>query len=422
MALAAVDEPHVFDSLYYTIGTVTPNAAPGALAGRGVVFYQSYPTVARGTTDATGKFTINIFDNGKIKPIDPLNSYLVAVEKGSDNWGSKPKTVTLDQKGWITVNLSLEAGVGPGGSTEAADDGWIYNTYITRDGPALTDTITLHWSYNTGSPVPGTSEVWEYKGTGTPFTSETTVWGAGPIATFAAGETQYTVTGIHVRDGQNAYYRVVPAGRSQSQIFGDDGVKAYNKRTVGKVDLDLSTQYNSWVNPFNINYIDIPTLLGDQLLEGDQMFWWDQPTQGYQMATKVGSSWTAVHNFEFGDGFFLYVTPAHYAAYVPSTNPARVCLVGTVGNFVGGIVKNLGTKYNLVGYPYPVVQTAPAVGLAGREGDQIFRWNASSQGFTMSTNVGGTWNDLSVASFEVGSGKFYYCPTNVGAYDWNFTF
>jgi len=399
---AARPEPHIFDALYMIVGSVEANGAPGGATGRKVVFYSSYPNTVYDTIES-GKYTINIYDNMNVA-IDPLGTYYIAVEQAGDGYGATPESFTLSSNGWMQKNLRLVAGAGPGASTEAADDGWIISTDIQR----VSGHARLLWAYN------GTAEadIWRASGeAGTAFTSETS--GYIKIVSNTSG-TQYDDTALAVGSGKNAYYRVVPAGVAQANIFGSNSGKAYNKRTVGKADIYLAQQYNAICYPFNLNYIDIPTLIGTQLLEGDQVHWWNQPTQAYQMATKVGSSWSATHSVEFADGFFVYITPAH--------SPLYLTLVGIVNNFAPNIKKPLKTQYNLVGYPYPVIHNGSQVGFAPREGDQLHKWNAAGQAFTMSTYVSGNWNNIGVTTFEVGAGKFYYAPANQGPYDWQLVF
>jgi hypothetical protein len=394
-------EPHVFDALYLIVGRVSAGGAPGGLTGRKVVFYQSYPTTVA-VTLTTDRYALNIYDNSQVQ-INPSNTYYVAVEKGADGWGADPVTVNLRPEGWNEVNLTLAAGAGPGGTTEGPDDGQINNTTIER----LSDgRIKLTWSYN---GIPPGAQVWKMR--------------AGADSQFSNTVTAYsgiwTGTGTEHIDPAftgSAYYRVVPGGVTQPDIFGNaPGGQPYNKRTMGKVDITLGQEYNSIGYPFNANYIGVADLMGNQLAEGDQIHWWDQPAQSYRLITRPAGGWPTGHNFEFGDGFFVYIVPA-----TPPTPPRTptLTMVGLVGNFAAGVKKNLEQQYNLIGYPYPVIRSAVDAGFAAREGDQIHKWNQPGQGFTMTTFVGASWSDLGLTNFSVGEGKFYYIPTTGTAYDW----
>jgi len=400
--------------------------------GKSIIFQEGQ------TQEVTSKLTLK----GQSSPISLLTLRSPSV---SQQWHINPKSSTgtrevsyvdvrdsvNDDTVWISAEASIDSGnnvrwffygAPPFPSSEAADDGWIYNTQITRLGSTAADGIRLTWDYNGAT----SAEVWEYKGAGIPFTSETT--GYIEISPkINSPINSYDVPGILVRDGQNAYYRVVPGDLTQSQIFGSSEGKAYNKRTVGKVDITIeAAEYNAISYPFNSSSIDIPTLMGGQLSEGDQVHWWEwnQSPQAYLLSTKVGSGWSAAHTFGFGDGLFIFIKPANYALYNSTTNPARLCLVGLVDNFAPTIIKSLGIEYNLVGYPYPIVRNGNQVGFAPTEGDQIHKWiaTASPQTFTLTTYVSGNWNNIGITTFEVGSSKFYYRKPVNGATNWNFVF
>lgn len=101
-------EPHVFDALYFVVGSVTANGTPPSpVAGRKVVFYKDSPATAiEATIDSNNKFVLNIYDNLMI-PIDPASTYYVAIEKDNNNWGADPIPVTLKAEGWNNVNIIL---------------------------------------------------------------------------------------------------------------------------------------------------------------------------------------------------------------------------------------------------------------------------------------------------------------------------
>lgn len=416
LAGQALAEAHVFDALYFVIGTVNRNGAPNPVDGRKVVFYQSYPAVVRATVgpplSASGKFAINIYNNDQIR-INPGETYYVAVERDPtlDNWGADSVSVQITKEGWNEVTLNLAEGAGPGGSTEGPDDGLINNTRIERTSDGR---IKLLWNYN--DPSITSADIFRMVNeTDSQFSADPGAY--APITPTSITGTEFIdefepPSRIRVGDGKAYYYRVVPAG--VTDIFGTDPVtgKAYNKRTVGKVDIRLGDEYNSICYPFNKNYIGVVELMGDQLSEGDQIHWWERSAQTYRILTKLSSGWSADHNFEFGDGFFVYLVPGG----VPRS--VKLTLVGIVDNFATGITKPLGLEYTLIGYPYPVVRDAGAAGFAPREGDQLHIWRVDSQRFFITTYVGSAWNDLSLINLSVGEGKFYYIPEDRTAYDW----
>jgi hypothetical protein len=367
MAGTALAADPVFDPLYMVVGSVDRNGAPGAVDGRQVVFYQSYPTVVRATIGPTlnpsGRYALNIFDNGDIR-MESSNIYYVAVERASDNWGARPVAIQLSPEGWARVDLRLEEGVGPGISTEAPDDGMINNTRIER----MTDgRLKILWSYN--DPGVTQADLFRYipAAPEMQFSVDTSQY--LPINSSPVSGTEFIddPADIRVADGKCAYYRVVPAGVPPANIFGTDPAsgRAYNKRTAGKTDIRLGEEYNSLSYPFNSAYISVTDLMGGQLSEGDQIHWWDGGAQTYRIITRLGSGWPAGHNFEFGDGYFIYIVPSETS----TPRSVNLTLVGVVDNFLPGITKPLGAGYSLLGYNYPVVRNGSTAGFAAREGE-----------------------------------------------------
>ena len=394
------------------VGKVNRNGAPNPVDGRKVVFYQSYPTVVRATVgppfSTSGQFALNIYDNKLIDldpTMDPNATYYVAVERDpTDNWGADPVPVTLALEGWNKVELNLEEGAGPGGTTEGPDDGLINETRIERMAEGR---IKLYWNYNGAT----NADIWRMEaGTDSQFSEDTA--GYDKLTAVPLTGTEWEDPDLRVADQRTTYYRVVPGGVVRPDIFGVDPVtlQAYNKRTVGKVDLKLGNEYNSVCYPFNSAYIDVPTLMGNQLSEGDQIHWWDQPAQTYRIVTKL-SEWPAGHSFGFAEGFFIYLVPPDREEYLT--------LVGLVDNFAAGVTVPLGEEYTLIGYPFPVLRDAVTAGFAPRDGDQIHVWPWIAQAFSISTYVTGPgWTDLGMTGFSVGEGEFYYIPEGAATYNW----
>ncbi|MBN2057380.1 MAG: hypothetical protein JW782_01105 [Candidatus Saganbacteria bacterium] len=443
---AAVAQP-IFDAMYFVRGEVSRNGAPNPVDGRTVVVYSSYPTGARIRVgppfSASGYYELNIFDNEDFRPVSGT-TYYVAIEQDPtlDTWGADPVPFTLTTEGWNRVNLTLTDGGGPGGVTEGPDDGLINGSTISRlDSGA----IRLDWSYNGAINAviwrmeadPATDE----------FSNNTDLYGSGPVAgpfTLAAGETTWTDPDTHTGDGRTFYYRIVPDGVARADIFGTDGGgMAYNRRTLGKTDLSLVEGYNLLCYPFNSATIDIPTLIGNQLLIGDQIHWWNLGagigTQGYMLTTRLTAGttsdhWSAPHNFQFGEGFFIYIVPGpDLVPALPSRGSVQLTFVGLVDNFATGLQIPLVREYNLIGYPCPVVRTVNAAGFVPREQDQVHIWYPdasrippppparSAQAFWISTLVGSDWNYPDAVNLTVGEGKFYYIPTDSASYDWTLT-
>jgi hypothetical protein len=290
----------------------------------------------------------------------------------------------------------------PPSHTEGPDDGLIKNTRIERTSDGK---IKLYWQLNGAA----NADIWRMSGNSpTEFSNNTILYdriNSAPIV--APPEFEDAPSKVRVGDGKDAYYRVVPGGTLQANIFN----AALNKRTVGKVDIHLGSAYNFVGYPFNAATIDIPTLIGIQLREGDQVHWWDQAGQSYGLATKT-ASWPSPHTFNLADGLLVYLTG--------SGRTENLTLVGLVDNFITtGVSKSLGSRYNLVGYPYPVVRLASDIGLSPQEGDQIHIWDWATQNFRMTTYVGGAWGDVGLTRFNLAEGKFYY---KLAPETWNLRF
>lgn len=409
-------EAHVFDAFYPVYGVIDDGGCPGLtpFAGKKVVFYQSYPTYVEDSNiiPGTGEYTINIFDNIEVD-IDPNVTYYIAVEKAADGWGADPVEVHITSEGWNKVDLTLALGAGPGGDVEGPDDGLIRNTIIERFG----DHVKISWIYNGAT----NAKIWRMSaGPDGEFSNVASSYDViDPIQPPLTG-TEWEDTSALIGDGNNYYYRVVPGGTNQSEIH----LGTNNKKSVGKIDITLNGEgkYSFCSYPFNAAYIDLPTLIGDQLELEDQIHWWDsnaQPSPLYNIITKLAGGWNAVHNFELGEAFLVYLSPQE-----PARTDVKVTLVGLVNNYTAGVSKPLGLGYNLIGYSHPVIKDAAAAGFTPNADDQIHSWIDTGGGiwaYEFATNISGSgW--MGNTTFEVGEGKFYYIPSNRNPYDWTIDF
>jgi|GEM_PF-2819388 len=303
------------------------------------------------------------------------------------------------------------------GETEAADDGDINQTRIER----FNGHIKLYWNYNNTNVT--AADIWRYNaGVDGGFVVETSVYVkiAGPISA-----TEWEDNAAIVGDGNNYYYRVIPSGTPQANIMDPP----LNKRTMGKVDVKLvaESKYTFVSYPFNAAVINMQDLIGDQLRHKDQVHWWDPnalPAPAYNIITKVQNAWDSDHDFQFGEGFLVYLWPT-----LPPGTPRQdvyLTLVGLVGNFAPDVKVYLGDEYYLVGYPYPVVRNALTAGFAPRHKDQIHMWTTDpadlSQEFAIATYVTSAWDELSLTEFALGESKFHYVHPDNDPYDWILTF
>ena len=306
------------------------------------------------------------------------------------------------------------SGTSEGGETDIipgseTDNGVIFTTRIAFvPVSGASDRVRLSWAYREGSGVTQV-DIWKLAGANISFSTED----ASPLVWIKLNDagvagTTYDDNAERKQDGRNAYYRIVPVGTSRAQLFGNSASGIPNNaRTVAKVDVGIGVGYNLITYPLNADtnadtsVYTVGSFFDNQLREGDQVHFWNQGAQRYAIATKVGASLNLEHAFSLGEGFFVYCG---------SAGLTNLSLLGVVGSFVAGTEKLLGSNYNLLGYPYPVVRSAGGIGIVGAEGDQLHRWDPVAQKFEIATFVGGAWNHLAMVNFGLGEGKFYYLP------------
>ncbi|HTY13022.1 MAG TPA: hypothetical protein VMD02_02410 [Candidatus Omnitrophota bacterium] len=171
----------------------------------------------------------------------------------------------------------------------------IQNTKIARVGRD----IELSWDYNPAYPVESV-DIWVLSGENIEFARTASRFS---LVNRLAG-TSYKETLFKFGDGQNCYYRIVPAGTSKDQIFDD----TLNDRTVGKVDLKLKQGFNLIALPLLPQAGNrVTDIFTDQLKEGDQVVYFDNKEKDYRTATYSVKGWDLSRAFSIfaGQGFFV---------------------------------------------------------------------------------------------------------------------
>jgi len=118
-----------------------------------------------------------------------------------------------------------------------------------------------------------------------------------------------------------------------------------------------------------------------------------------------------------GKGFYLFPTAGGTVTFV-----GEVTLSST--NTLTG-----GSKFSLVGSPYPAAMSLTALGLTGRDGDIVYRYSTTANKLSPVTYVADYgWYDDSAPNggpvvgpnLNVGEGIFYFNPSS--AFDWKQSF
>lgn len=404
-------EPHVFMGIHWITGEVVrgtgvPLTVP--LDGRDAVFYISgSDPLSDGlrlvaTTSNEGKFVFNPFYNRDIPVTLEADLYSAAVIRGLDDYGADPETITLDPAGHNYVRLTLEEGAGPG-SNELLDTGWIRNTTIVREG----NDIRLSWDYD---PTRGPTDVMIYalSGPAAEFVADPVRFLPVDSRAISAGTTTYVHTGA-AYDGNNIYYRVVPATLiSGTTVLSDEN----NSITAGKVETKTSDGggYVFVALPFQEDRMSLASVISDQISAVGSMFlWWD----GAKYGTSTFSSgiWTQDHDLQIGEGFLIYTDPG--------VAEETIALTGRFGTLALPVVRPITAGYNLIAFPYPMVKYAADIGItAPSAGDMVQKWDKTAQSLSVSTYSGG-WSDLDITRFELAESKFYYTDSE---FSWTIVF
>jgi hypothetical protein len=309
----------------------------------------------------------------------------------------------LDMKGQSVIGESADGRVGLGGiygllSTAEApviisDAGLIHNTWIERrpDG-----TIRLHWDYTPGIV---SADIWRLSGDGRAFTSDTGEWPGAAIGV-GVGATQFDDPTVRAMDGNNAYYRVVPAGTPQPNIFGSDPASGtpYNERTVGKIDVSLAANDLQLISMPMYSVPASETLSG-QIPAGQEVTLYPQSGGGLDALPFRAGALAGDFDIIPNRGFWIQ-------------NDATARVITFVGRFINVETRDIA-NLDLTGNPLPLDIESGVLG--GGDSDLIY---PQSGGGLNVIRYSGGW----VSPFTIGIGQgFWYQTTGSRAWDVNLT-
>ena len=308
----------------------------------------------------------------------------------------------LDMKGQSVIGVSGDGRVGLGGiygllatgeAPPVSDAGLIRNTWIERlpDG-----TIRLHWEYTPGII---SADIWRLSGDGQAFTSDTGDWPGAAIGA-GVGATQFDDPTIRAMDGDNAYYRVVPAGTALADIFGSDPASGtpYNERTVGKIDVSLAANELQLVS-MPMYSVPASEALGGQIPAGQEVTLYPQSGGGLDALPFRAGALAGDFDILPNRGFWIQ-------------NDANARTITFVGRFINVETRDIA-NLDLTGNPLPLSIESAVLG--GGDGDLIY---PQSGGGLNVIGYSGGW----VSPFTIGIGEgFWYQTTGTRSWDVNLT-
>ncbi|OGC11788.1 hypothetical protein A3K48_04780 [candidate division WOR-1 bacterium RIFOXYA12_FULL_52_29] len=439
----AAQSPTPYPAAYWVNGALQKDASslPPALDGFKLYFYKApsngfVPTFdyAVASSDASGNFSLNALEDLGLTPLTQATYYFGAQKKDFTvggvlrSWGINETPIAISQadidSGYKNLAAALTTLVEGAGLVPSGE---FSGMTISREGDAPGSNINVVWD---PAKFGGTNpKIFVMTGNGWGQYSKEfvpNVWyqvfdgnalvGGYPahFGSFTVNTTTYTLTHnaqvgtVGSTSSPEVYYKGYAGtvtGGSPDDLPAFAGAPA-----VGKTNILLRDEYNAICYPLRTIDYSLGNIIGDQMQTGDQIHYWDYTSQGYQLLTKT-TGWPA-HTFQTIEGMFVYLVKGPTARYEYLT------MVGNAGGFVTDPTVNFGDKYNLTGYPYPLRKTAPEVGIIPTEGDQLHQWDSAGQTFALTTFVGGSWNDLSVATFNLANGKFYYVPVGNAKTPW----
>jgi len=310
----------------------------------------------------------------------------------------------------------------PGG---VVDTGRIRGTWIERTGTG----VTLHWGFDSlgATDVKIYYRRGAYSATATDYGNDLTSAGALPGTTTSAPH-----NGI-LNDGNNYFYRVVPAIASRSDIMN----LAHNSITVAKMDFNTTTGYNV----FNLSLSQYPDdysiqkVIGDQLtytrtsgtsiLPGDEILSYGTREVRFLSATySAPGSWA-------GDQIKLYLLKDFVIRIREgNTSPRNVSIVGRLPNapysyrvFEGynGFGLSLADKTIIdAGFVGDSIGSGvPFSGTITVLGDEIYRYVRPSFLSVIYSSL--TWGPApSLFNLEANKGYYYRRRAGKREFDWLF--
>jgi len=334
------------------------------------------------------------------------------------------------------------------------DNGLIYNTKIVRLGDAAQSDIQISFR----STQETSANIFRLSGTASEFATTANVWKLiaqnVPIPNTNVSDTIWTentnkyapagtiVSKVLVANGNNAYYRVVPAAplNITTNIFTFDATSGfpYNARTVGKVDFNLGylaslgERFNLNSTPLKIATTNIAGFFGKQLdINGTEIYSYDNQSGVAAKAQFVSSATSSVWVYQglpSGQSEMLMDRGLSYWIKLPSTVDIPVTLVGEViQNYSANLYNNsANTGFNRIGDPYPASVDFMSAGLTPtNHGKEIYWFNNTTKVTQKLQIANGIWvnaqSDQPVFNLQPGFGYWYRLDSSSGvSVPWNF--
>ncbi|KAF0134074.1 MAG: hypothetical protein FD145_928 [Candidatus Saganbacteria bacterium] len=394
-----------FLPFYWVKGTVKKEGQ--VVANRIVtVYFDDIKKEATGLTDANGNYAINIYRLNYFfdTAISFSDNYNIAVYKGTDNYGKNAEIINFDSKvGFITKNIVLAQGEGPGPKDEIIDTGRIRMTWIEKDTP---DTAKLHWAYDVNGPT----AVKIYAKSGGEFTRTPVDYTF--VADVPPAIMEYQISGANAK-GTN-YYRVIPEPLLvNTDVLSD----ANNSITVAQVTIPINkaenfvgcslytTSAKGAVNYFHVDK-SLNNILSGQLSEGSSIYSFNMADPDY---SKRYLEKTTYLNGSFGNpppfGFDLSKGYLVYRSLDDATD-RNLVFVGIIKNtdFKGEI----DTAYNLISSPFTkkYLLSNFGFGTSPVDGDAFYYWSQKGSYLEKVFRNNGKWDPEHNVVFE--KGYWYY--------------
>jgi hypothetical protein len=323
-----------------------------ALAALASAATASVPTLQRGAFAPAGSATA--LTNGDLSLQDIKGQAVIGEATGTGGGG----TFTL-QTG--AVYSLAEEGTTLAASCELADTGQIIKTNIARSN----NNLIITWDY--GATAPAGVKVFSLAAPNQAYVADAAQFVDLTPTALAPTVKSYTDPGAG-RNARNCYYRVVPWPLVAGTDLLDD---RNNSITVGKVEINVpANQYDFISLPFMEDNYLLKDIIGDQLGDRAEYYFWNAATQRNPGATYGNSRWNGNDEglntkLRIGDGF-----------YVRAKNAAPLTLVGRFGKMTLPVVRQLFPKnnYNLIAFPFPTAKALASLGLTLDPRADAYEW------------------------------------------------
>jgi hypothetical protein len=267
-------------------------------------------------------------------------------------------------------------------------DPHVSNLRIRRDGT----TIYVYWDTDLTVMEGMSPNFYIYAKEG-PFENISTNWTYYGVARGRTyfGHADQVGTGL-----SQVYYRVISENVKENLT---------NKPSVGKINITANTGWNQFAVPFIPMAVN--ESVGVNFTAGDQLWAWRRDASAPPGGAFVapirfdGTNWGTEIEIAAGEGYGLKIVSTALPAGTVKT------LIGAVK--AGAFSRAVANGWNLIGNPYAKNLVGSSGLTGGRDGDQLWEWNAflsPAAGFLAPKRFNGTaWS--SDPNLEIGKGYGY---------------